>query len=156
MQDTSIAEQLSAPGVDPTACISRYDPQTGLVSLANPRCSNPCIQERMVPGTWIADSSDPPMTHLSEGRLLTVAIDRHRSIWFDQGYLDRHDKFHLWPPLLAMTPTPYASDKPSSSVQRHVRTVSLSIHSERRHLGRGLRRPPAQPAPSRALTSLSG
>ena len=50
-----------------------------------------------------ADGSHPPMTHLSEGRLLTVAFDRQRNIWFDQGYLDRRDKFHLWPPVLALT-----------------------------------------------------
>src|SRR5262249_34563898 len=67
----------------------------------------------MVPGTWVADGSHPPMTHLSEGRLLTIALDQQRNIWFDQGYLDRHDKFHLWPPLLDMTPTPYEANQVS-------------------------------------------
>jgi hypothetical protein len=80
-----------------------------MIALSNPRCSNPCIQELTVPGTWIADGSHPPLTHLSEGRLLTIAFDRQRNIWFDQGYLDRKNKFHLWPPLLDMMPTPYES-----------------------------------------------
>ena len=110
MQDTTQCQQLSAPGVDPAACKAvTYDPQTELISLQDPRCVNPCIQEIVVPGSWVRDDSNPPMTHRSEGRLLTLAFDRQRNMWFDQGYLDRHDKFHLWPPLLAMTPTPYES-----------------------------------------------
>jgi streptogramin lyase len=113
MQDTTLCQQLAAPGAGPAACKASYNARTGMVALSNPRCSNPCIQEFTVPGTWIADGSHPPMTHLSEGRLLTIAFDRARNIWFDQGYLDRKGKFHLWPPLLEMTPTRYESDDAS-------------------------------------------
>ena len=102
MLDTTQCQQLSAPGVDPTACKATYDPQTELISQS-PRCANPCIQEIMVPGMWVSDDSNPPITHVSEGRLLNVAFDRHQNIWFDQGYLDRQNKFHLWPPVLALT-----------------------------------------------------
>ena len=94
--------ELSAPGVDPTACKATYDPQTELISQS-PRCANPCIQEIMVPGMWVSDDSNPPITHVSEGRLPNVAFDRHQNIWFDQGYLDRQNKFHLCPPVLALT-----------------------------------------------------
>ena len=107
MRDTTQCQQLTAPGLDPTACEAAYDPTTGLLSLGDPRCVNPCIDETMVPGSWVIDGSNPPMTHLSEGRLLNVAFDRQQNIWFDQGYLDRHRQFHLWPPVLAMTPTAY-------------------------------------------------
>lgn len=62
-----------------------------------------------MPGTWIADGSHPPLTHLDAGGLLTIAFDRQGNIWADQGYLDRRGKFHLLPPLLAMTPTPFES-----------------------------------------------
>src|SRR5262249_38171594 len=113
MKDTTLCRQLSAPGVGPTACKITYDAQTGMIALSNPRCSNPCIQEFTVPGTWVADESHPPLTHLSAGRLLTIAFDRQQNIWFDQGYLDRKGKFHLWPPLLDMTQTPYESDQAS-------------------------------------------
>jgi len=109
MGDTTLCQQLSAPGVDATACKTTYDAQTGMISLADPRCSNPCIQELTVPGTWIADGSHPPLTHLDAGGLLTIAFDRQGNIWADQGYLDRRGKFHLLPPLLAMTPTPFES-----------------------------------------------
>jgi hypothetical protein len=107
MRDTTQCQQLSAPGLDPKTCEPAYDPTTGLLSLWDPRCVNPCIEETMVPGSWVIDGSHPPMTHLSEGRLLNVAFDRQQNIWFDQGYLDRRGKFHLWPPVLAMTPTAY-------------------------------------------------
>ncbi len=81
-----------------------------------------------MPGTWVSDASHPPMTHLSEGRLLTMAFDRQGTIWFDQGYLDRHDNFYLWPPLLAMTPTPYESAG-LAGVRRHRGTVAVDPRS---------------------------
>jgi streptogramin lyase len=115
MRDTTQCHQLSAPGVDPSACQASYDPSTASISLQDPRCVNPCIQEMLVPGMWVSNGSNPPITHLSEGRLLTIAFDRQRNIWFDQGYLDRHDKFHLWPPLLAMTATPTESGLASTA-----------------------------------------
>jgi streptogramin lyase len=106
MTDTAQCQRLSAPGLDPKACQASYDPLTGMISTADPRCTNPCIQERLVPGSWVSDSRYPPLTHLAAGRLLGVAPDRQGYLWIDQGYLDRRGRFYLWPPLLAMDPTP--------------------------------------------------
>src|SRR5262249_19244733 len=113
MQDSAQCQRLSAPGLGPEACEASYDPGTAMISAGDPGCINPCIEERLVPGSWASDSTQPPLTHLAAGRLLEVAPDSHGYLWFDRGYLNRRARFYLWPPLLAMDPTPTSRNDPS-------------------------------------------
>jgi len=116
MGDTAQCQHLSAPGLAPEDCEASYDPQSEMIRMADSRCANPCIDEPLVPGSWVLDSTHPPLTHLAAGRLLGVAPDRRGYLWFDQGYLDLRGRFYLWPPLLALDPTP---TDPTDSSQIH-------------------------------------
>ena len=116
MTDTTQCDHLSAPGLAPEACESSYDAQTATIFMADPRCTNPCIQELMVPGSRVVDSTHPPFTRVPSGSLLTVTPDRRGYLWFDQGYLDPTGRFHLWPPLLALEPTPTSAGDPSDGI----------------------------------------
>ena len=111
MSDTAECQHLSAPGLAPEDCEASYDPQSRMIRTADSRCANPCIDESQVPGSWVLDSTRPPVTHVAEGRLLEVKPDRRGDLWFDQGYVDRRGRFHLWPPLLALYPSAFTDQE---------------------------------------------
>jgi streptogramin lyase len=113
MIDTTACHNLYAPDGTTPGCGGSYDPATGDV-ISDPTCTNPCIEELLVPGTWAPDSTHPPLTHVAEGRLLEVKPDLRGNVWVDQGYVDRMGHFHLWPPLLALYPDAFtAGQEPS-------------------------------------------
>ena len=62
----------------------------------------------MVPGSRVAESTNSPFSHVPAGWILTVTPELRIRIyvWLGQGYLDLTRRFHLWPPLLALDPTP--------------------------------------------------
>src|SRR5262245_1365763 len=62
-------------------------------------------------GAWeLGARLDAPSVHpRRRGRLLTVEPDQRGNLSFDQGYLDRRGRFHLWPPLLALYPTAFTA-----------------------------------------------
>ncbi len=113
MGDTRACRALSAVGVSPADCTSAYDSATGAFVLGDARCTNPCLEDRVVPGTWAADATHPPLTHLAMGSLTDVAPDQDGTLWFAQGYVDRRGRVYLWPPLLALQQTSFSRNSPS-------------------------------------------
>jgi hypothetical protein len=107
MGDTTQCRTLSFPDGEPQDCEPSYDLANGTMSR-DPRCVNSCIEEQLVPGSWVSDMTHPPLTQVPVGTLLVVVPDRHHNLWFDQGYQDRKGRFHLWPALLALYPTTFS------------------------------------------------
>jgi len=95
---------LSLSPPEGESCDAVHEPD-GSITL-NPRCTNPCIVERLVPGTFEPDASNPPLTYRAVGTLGGFAIDRRRNVWMRYGYMDRRGAFYLMPPLLELYRTP--------------------------------------------------